>query len=447
MGPETKFTKSGDVNIAYQVVGHGPLDIVLVPGWISNIEFAWQSRAFAHMCERLSSFARLILFDKRGTGLSDRDVGFPTLEQRMDDVRAVMEAVGSERAALFGHSEGGNMSVLFAATYPARTAALILFGTFARRLWAPDYPWGPTPEARAAWINSFEREWREGMDVTRFAPSRAHDRAFSQWYTSYNRNSASPGTAKMLGELNSQIDVRAVLSAVRVPTLVLHRANDQHVKVEEGRYLGRLLPNAKFVELPGSDHTLFATEADDFVDEIEEFLTGVRHHSEEQRVLETLLFTDIVGSTDLAVKLGDQPWQDLLARHNALVREQLAIHRGREVSYTGDGFLAAFDGPARAIKCAKAIKDALSGLGLEIRVGIHTGECEKRGDELSGIALHIAARILEEARDREILVSNTVKDLVVGSGIGFDAHRDVALKGVPGTWQLFPIEEAQRLAS
>ncbi len=442
MIPETRYTKSGDVNIAYQVLGEGPLDIVHVPGWISNIDFAWQNPAYARMCERLSSFGRLILFDKRGTGLSDRDVGFPTLEQRMDDVRAVIDAVGSERAALFGHSEGGNMSVLFAATYPERTTALVLSAAFARRLWAPDYPWAPKPEDRASWIDAFEREWREGVDVARFAPSRANDPSFSAWLTSYFRNSASPGTAKMLALLNSEIDVRGVLSAVRVPVLVLHRTGDQHVNIEEGRYLAEHIPNAKFVELPGPDHTLFATEPDDFVDEIEEFLTGVRHGPEEQRVLETLLFTDIVGSTDIAAKLGDRAWQELLGRHNSNVRQVLERYRGREIATTGDGFLAAFDGPARAIECAKAIKAALHSLELKIRAGIHTGECEKRGKELSGIAIHIASRILGEAGDEEILVSNTVKDLVVGSGIAFNSHGETSLKGVPGTWQLFAVDEA-----
>jgi pimeloyl-ACP methyl ester carboxylesterase len=374
MFPETRYTKSGDVNIAYQVVGDHPLDIVYVPGWISNIDFAWQNPPYKRMCERLSSFGRLILFDKRGTGLSDRDVGFPTLEQRMDDVRAVMDAAGSERATLFGHSEGGTMSVLFAATYPERTTALVLFGSFARRLWASDYPWGPTPEERAAWVDAPEREWREGVDVTRSAPSRANDRSFAAWLTSYNRNAASPGTATMLAQMNSEIDVRGVLSAVRVPTLVLHRAGDQHVKVEEGRYLAEQIPDAKFVELQGSDHTLFASPADDFVDEIEEFLTGARRTPEAQRVLETLLFTDIVGSTDIAAKLGDAPWGELLSQHDSNVRYLLGRYRGREVKTTGDGFLAAFDGPARAIEAARAIMDAPQPLEINIRAGIHTGE-------------------------------------------------------------------------
>jgi pimeloyl-ACP methyl ester carboxylesterase/class 3 adenylate cyclase len=394
------------------------------------------------MCERLSSFGRLILFDKRGTGLSDRDVGFPTLEQRMDDVRAVMDAAGSERAALFGHSEGGNMSILFAATYPERTLALVLFGTFARRLWAPDYPWGATPEDRVGWVDSMEREWREGVDVGRFAPGRANDQSFAAWLTAYCRNSASPGTAKMLAQLNSEIDIRGILPAVRVPTLVLHRVDDQNVKIEEGRYLAERIPDAKFVDLPGSEHTLFASPADDFIEEIEEFLTGARHAPEAQRVLETLLFTDIVGSTDIAARLGDAAWRELLSQHDKNVRHVLERFRGREVKTTGDGFLAAFDGPARAIQAARGIKGALRLLKIDIRASIHTGECELRGEELSGIAIHLASRILGEAGDGEILVSNTVKDLVVGSGIEFIRRGEASLRGIPGTWQLFLVDEA-----
>jgi len=433
MQPRTQYTKSGDVNIAYQVHGDGSIDIIYVPGWISHLEVALQNATYAHICRRLSAFSRLILFDKRGTGLSDRDVGFPTLEQRMDDVRAVMDKVGSERAAVLGHSEGGNMSILFAATYPERTSALILFATFAKRLWAP------TPEEREAWAANMEREWHEGIDVSRFAPSCAGDQAFADWLTTYNRYSASPSTAMMLARLNSEIDVRGILPAVQAPTLILHRVDDQNVNVEESNFLAEQIPNSKFVKLPGADHTLFAGDADGFTDEIEEFLTGNRHGPDPERVLLTLLFTDIVGSTKQAVELGDRAWADLLDQHDECLRTVLAHFRGMEVDTTGDGFLAAFDGPGRAIECAMAIRDNVGRLGLHIRSSVHTGECERRGDGLSGIAVHLVSRILDMAGDDEILVSRTVKDLVVGSGLAFSQRQDTSLKGIPGTWQLFAV--------
>jgi pimeloyl-ACP methyl ester carboxylesterase len=437
MHPQTQYAKTGDINIAYQVHGDGPIDIVYVPGWISHLEVGLQNPAYSHMCKRLSAFARLIVFDKRGTGLSDWAVGFPTLEQRMDDVRAVMDAVGSERAAIFGHSTGGNMCMLFAATYPERTSALVLFNTFAKRLWGPDYPWAPTPEDRDAWVTNLEREWREGMDLSQFAPSRAGDQAFADWLTAYYRNSASPGTAMMLARLNSEIDVRSILPTIQVPTLILHRVGDRTIKVEEAQFLAEQIAKAKFVKLPGADHILFAGDADAFIDEIQEFLTGIRRGPDPDRILLTLLFTDIVGSTKLAAKLGDQTWKNLLDQHDERLRLLLAHYRGVEVNTTGDGFLAAFDGPARAVECAMAIHDDVGRLDLGIRAGIHTSECERRGDDVSGIAVHLASRILNLAGDGEILVSRTVKDLAVGSGINFSHRQDAQLKGIPGTWPLF----------
>ncbi len=437
MPPRTKYAKSGDIHIAYQVLGEGPRDLVYVPGWISHVEYAWEDPSYADFLRRLSAFSRLILFDKRGTGLSDRDVGYPTLEQRMDDVRAVMDAVGSERAAIFGISEGGNMSTLFAATYPERTVALVLFSCFAKRIWAPDYPWAPRVEEREAWLGTLERAWCGDIDLGYYAPSRAGDEDFREWLSAYFRFGASPRAAVALGRLNSDIDIRDILTAVHVPTLILHRTGDRHAKVEGARYLAERIPNAKLVELPGEDHLVWTSDPDAVIGEIEEFLTGVRHGPDPDRVLLTVLFTDIVESTATAAKLGDRGWRELLERHDAIARKHIGHCRGREVKTTGDGFLAAFDGPGRAIHCAAAIRDEVGALGLAIRAGLHTGECERRGDDLSGIAVHLAARILGKAGAGEILVSSTVKDLVVGSGIDFAERGEESLKGVPGTWRLF----------
>ncbi len=443
MRPQTKYAKSGDISIAYQVLGDGPPDLVYVPGWISHIEYAWESPAYAHFFRRLSAFSRLILFDKRGTGLSDREVGYPTLEERMDDVRAVMDAVGSERAAIFGMSEGGNMSMLFAATYPKRTVALILMGCFAKRIRAPDYPWAPLPEERVQWLTQIEREWGGVVDLQTLGPSIAHDESAREWFSTYLRFGASPRAAITLGRLNTDIDVRDILPTIHAPTLILHRRGDQHVKVDEGRYLAERIPNAKLVELPGEDHLVWAGDHDVVIDEVEEFLTGTRHGPDPDRVLLTVLFSDIVDSTSTAAKLGDRHWQELLERHDGAVRKQLERYRGREVTTTGDGFLAAFDGPARAIQFASAIRNEIRTLGLDIRVGLHTGECEQRGDDLTGIAVHLASRILGKAGTGEILVSNTVKDLVVGSGLDFEERSEESLKGIPGRWRLFAVKTFQ----
>jgi pimeloyl-ACP methyl ester carboxylesterase len=437
--PETRYAKSGDLNIAYQVVGEGPRDLIYVPGWISNVELNWEEPALAHLLERLASFSRLILFDKRGTGLSDPvpPDRLPTLEERMDDVRAVLDAVGSRQTAVFGFSEGGLMSVLFAATYPERTTALVLFGVFAKRSWSPDYPWAPKPDDRAREIADLERNWSERMDLDDLVPS--EDDAFKARLATYFRRSASPGAAVALMRMNTQLDVRDVLPTIQAPTLVMHRTGDLDVNVEEGRWIASRIPGATFVELPGDAHTLWAGNPDEVIDEIEEFLTGARRGPEPDRVLATVLFTDIVGSTEQATKLGDRRWRELLERHHALVRSSLDRYQGREVDTAGDGFMATFDGPARAIRCASAAVAGVRSLGLEIRAGVHTGECERFGDKVAGLAVHTGARVAGAAGPGEVLVSQTVKDLVAGSGIEFEDRGAYELKGVPGEWRLYSV--------
>jgi len=434
---EVRYARSGDVNIAYQVVGEGPMDIVLVPGFISHLELDWADPHSAHFLRRLASFSRLIRFDKRGTGLSDRPGGLPDLETRMDDVRAVLDAVGSERAALFGYSEGGPMSILFAGTYPERTTALVLYGTYAKRRDPDDdYPWAPTWAERRAYADQVERDWGWEADMHRMSPSA--DEAMGRWWAARARAAASPGAARDLILMNSQIDVRALLPAIRVPTLVLHRSGDRDSRPEEGRYIAGRIPGARFVELPGDDH-FPSIDGDQILDEVEEFLTGVRRAAEPDRVLATVLFTDIVGSTERAATLGDRAWIELREAHHAIVRRELGQFRGREVDTAGDGFLATFDGPARAIRCAGAVAEAVRELGLEVRAGVHTGEVELTGDKVGGIAVHIGARVAARAEPGEVLVSSTVRDLVAGSGISFADRGAAELKGVPGEWRLFSV--------
>jgi class 3 adenylate cyclase len=439
--PETRYARSGDVNIAYQVVGEGPFDLVYVPGWISNIELMWDEPNHARLLRRLTSFSRLILFDKRGTGLSDPVPvdRLPTLEQRMDDLRAVMEAAGSDHAAIFGSSEGGLMSVLFAATYPERTRALVAAAIYAKRLWSPDYPWAPKPDARAAEIEEIERSWGGEMDISTLAPSA--DEAFKRRAVAYLRRSASPGAAVAFLRMNTQIDVRDVLPTVQAPTLILHRIDDQDVKIEEARWIATQIPGAKLVELPGDEHLIWAGNVDDVADEVEEFLTGTRPVHDADRVLATVLFTDIVGSTERATALGDRRWRDLLEQHHTVVRRELERFRGREVDTAGDGFLATFDGPGRAIRCACAIRDAVGRLDLEVRAGVHTGECELIGEKVGGIAVHTGARVLSVARPGEVLATSTLRDLVAGSGIGFADRGEHELKGV-GSWRLYSVVDA-----
>jgi class 3 adenylate cyclase len=389
----------------------------------------------------LASFSRLILFDKRGTGLSDRvpDHQLPTIEQRMDDVRAVMDAAGSERAALFGVSEGGPMCAVFAATYPGRTSALVMYGTYAKRIWSPDYPWAPTPEERQQWYDLLEQGWGGVVDVGTLAPSVAQDERFRQWWATYLRRSASPGAALALAHMNTQIDIRAVLPVIGVPTLLIHRTGDMDIDVDGARWMAGQIPGAKFVELPGPDHLPFVGDQDAILDEVEEFLTGSRGAAERDRVLATVMFTDIVASTERAHQVGDRAWRQLLERHHALVRRELERFRGREIDTAGDGFLAAFDGPARAVRCACAIRDAVRGVGLELRAGLHTGECEVLGDKLAGVAVHFGARVAAKAAAGEVLVSSTVKDLVAGSGLEFEDRGTQELKGIPGAWRLFAV--------
>ena len=439
--PETKYAKSGEVYIAYQVLGDGPLDLVYVPGWISHVEYGWEHPLHARFLERLAAFARLILFDKRGTGLSDRvaEKELPTLEQRMDDVRAVMDAVGSQRAALLGASEGGNLSVLFAATYPERTIALITFGIFAKRVWAPEYPWAPTPDERQQWLESVEQDWGGPQDLETLAPSMADDEQFRRWFATYLRLSASPTSAVALGRMNTQIDIRSVLPIIRVPTLVLHRQGDRETKIEEGRYIANQIPGARFVELPGRDHLVFVGRIDEVLGEVEEFLTGVRSVTEQDRVLKTVLFTDIVNATVQVAEMDDQRWRDLLQSHHAVIRLKLDQHRGSEIKTTGDGFLATFDGPARAIRCACGIRDAVGQLGIKVRAGLHSGEVEVVGNDIGGIAVHLAARVMATAGAGEVLVSSTVKDLVAGSGIQFEDRGMYRLKGIPDEWRLLAV--------
>ena len=439
--PDTRYAQSAGVNVAYQVVGHGPVDVVYVPGWVSHVELAWELPELAAGFERLASISRLILFDKRGTGMSDPVPAdqLPTLEQRMDDVRAVMDAVACERAAIFGASEGGNMSMLFAATHPERTIALCTFGCTAKRVWSPDYPWAPTREKRLETFAETERYWTTGLGWQDMAPSL--DPASLSELARYYRRCASPGAAVALLKMNTYVDVRDVLPTIRVPAVVMHRTADRDANVEEGRYIAAHIPGARFVEFPGADHSWWTQGRDAILDEIEELVTGARPVPEPNRVLATVLVTDIAGSTERVRALGDRAWADLLARHRAAVRRELERFRGREVDTAGDGFLATFDGPARAIRCAVAIRRAMRALGLELRTGVHTGECELLGDRVAGIAVHTSARISALAAPNEVLVSATVRDLVSGSGIVFEDRGEHELKGV-GERRIFVVAEA-----
>ena len=439
MQPETHYARSGDVYIAYQVIGEGPIDLVFVPGFVSHVEASWQSPKRANFFNRLASFSRLILFDKRGTGLSDRSSQIFSLEQRMDDVRAVMDAVGSSQAAIFGISEGGPMSLLFAATYPERTKALIMYGAYAKRTWAIDYPFGWRDEEWEAFFDNIKRHWGtpQGLDLNIWAPSVANDQSVEEDVAAYLRSAASPGAVRAIMEMNRDIDVRHVLSTIRVPTLIAHRIGDRNIRIQQAKYMVDRIPGAKLVELPGDDHMAWFGDIDAILGEVEEFLTGVRHEPKPDRVLATILFTDIVGATERAAEVGDHKWSQLLARHNELIREELKRFRGKEIDNAGDGFFVTFDGPARAISCAKAIRNSLTKLKLDVRIGLHTGECEVMEEKISGIAVHIGARVLDLAAPGEILVTSTVKDLVAGSGLAFTDRGVFELKGVPGEWHLF----------
>ena len=442
MHPETKYAKSGNVNIAYQVVGNGPIDLVIVMGWVSNVEYSWEEPSLTNFLTRLSSFSRLIIFDKRGTGLSDRVPELPTLEQRMDDVRAVLDAAGSKNAALFGVSEGGPMCALFAATYPERTTALVIYGSYAKRIWDPEYPWAPTPEERQEVYKEVEKGWGGPVGIESLAPSAINDERFRNWWATYLRRSASPGDAVALLKMNTNIDIRNILPAIRVPTLIMHRVDDHDMHIEEGRFMASKIPEAKFIELDGADHLPWAGDYQKLLDEVEIFLTGELKQAESERMLATVLFTDIVGSTTHAIELGDTRWHYLLKSHHDIVRKQLERFKGKEIGTTGDGFLAIFDGPARAIRCACAIRDAVHHLGIEIRAGLHTGECELMGNNVGGIAVHTGARVMSKANNNTVWVSGTVKDLVAGSGIQFESKGRFLLKGIPGEWELLEVTQS-----
>jgi pimeloyl-ACP methyl ester carboxylesterase/class 3 adenylate cyclase len=439
MIPETRYARSDGVHIAYQVFGRGPRDLVYVPGWASHIEYAWEEPRAARYLERLGSFARVIWFDKRGTGLSDRVSGLPILEVRMDDLRAVMKATGVKRATIMGVSEGGSMSALFAATYPEQVRGLILFGAFAKRLKAPDYPWAPTRSEREKWIGQLEEGWGGEVELDTLAPSAAHDVAFRRWFAAYGRLSVSPSAAVTLARMNTDIDIRAVLPSIHVPTLVIHRSGDRDVVVGNGRFLAQHIPGAKWVELPGNDHVPWVGDADAVLDEVQEFVTGTRSPRVPDRLLMTVMFTDIVGSTKRARNLGDRKWTQLLASHNQLIRRQLTRFGGHEVKPTGDGFLATFDGPARAIRCACTIQREVRELGLSIRVGLHTGECEIIGKDIGGLGVHIASRVAGKSDGTDVLVTSTLKDLVAGSGIKFHPRGIHSLKGLGERWKLFEV--------
>jgi pimeloyl-ACP methyl ester carboxylesterase len=439
MTPDTLYAKSGDLSIAYQVVGGGNIDLVFVMGWVSNVEYFWQEPSMSRFLARLSSFSRLILFDKRGTGLSDKTKNLPTLEERMDDLRAVMDAVGSQKAAILGVSEGGSLCALFAATYPKRTRAMIMYGAYAKRVWSVDYPWAPTPEQRKVFYDSINQGWGGVVDLEVLAPSVMNDERFKKWWASYLRHSASPADALALAKMNTEIDIRNVLPAIHVPTLIIHRTGDRDSSVEESKFISHEIPNARFLELPGADHMPWVGDSEKLLNEIEIFLTGQLNPVEPDRVLATCLFTDIVGSTEKAQSLGDERWRNLLEAHNNQVRNQIIRNKGREIKTTGDGFLITFDGPARAVHCACTIRDEVHHLGLEVRAGLHTGECEIIGDDISGIAVHIAARVMSKALPGEVLATSTIKDLVSGSGIQFERKGLFSLKGISREWEIYEV--------
>ena len=435
---ETRYAKSGELNIAYQVFGGGgDVRLVLIPGWASNVENIWTLREFAAFADKLAQFAQVILLDRRGTGLSDPVVNPPTLEERMDDVRAVMDAAGWERAAIWGISEGGPMAIMFAATYPHRVPALVLYGTFARFSRADDYPYGYPPKANEQWVAALEATWGTGELSRSFAPSLVADAAVMRNLARLERMAMSPGTARKLFGLLTQTDVRHLLPAIRVPTLVLHRAGDQPVRVGHARYLAEHIAGAKYIELAGHDHLLWVGDIDTLLSEVREFLTGERVAPDSDRILTTILFCDIVDSTKRAVELGDHEWKQLLSRFYALADDKLHHFRGRKLDTAGDGLFAAFDGPARAVRCGAALVEAVQSLGLQLRVGVHTGECEVLGEKYSGLAVHLGARVASAAEPGQVLVSSTVKDLVVGSGLHFEDLGLRTLKGVPDEWRLF----------
>jgi class 3 adenylate cyclase/pimeloyl-ACP methyl ester carboxylesterase len=440
MVPDTSYARSGDLHIAYQVVGEGPIDVLWVPTWIWQIEHMWEWPVAARLLGRLASFSRLIAFDRRGAGLSERISGAPTLEEQMDDVVAVMDAVDSEQAAVVAMLEAGSMACLFAATHPERTSSLVLYEATPRMTSAPDYDWPLSREEREPLIEALGTDWGSGQRVLNLISPRGQNDRFKEWAGRLERLAASPGAAIAFFRMQSEIDVRPVLPSIQAPTLVMHRVEDPVIDIRHGRYLAEHIPGARLLELPGS-HTLpFGPGQDEFIDEIEEFLTGARHAPDPERILATVMFADIVDSTTRAAEMGDRRWRTLLESIDGSIGSELNRHRGRVVKKMGDGLLATFDGPARAIRCATEIRDsAYRQFGLDVRSGLHTGEIELIGDDVGGIAVHIGARVSACAEPGEVLVSGTVKDLVVGSGITFEDRGERELKGVPGSWRLWAV--------
>jgi class 3 adenylate cyclase len=437
--PETRYARTKDGSVAYQVVGDGPLDVVFVPWWATNLDVMWEEPSIARFLRRLASFSRLILFDKRGTGVSDALplASLPSLEQWTDDVRTVMEAAGSQRAAIFGHAQGGLMAMLFAATWPQQVSALVLADTCARQFDPGSKPDGFEVADREYSLAQVEKNWGTAATLEFLAPSLAGDERFRRWYSRYERLSMGPRMVREVVAGDFGNDLTGVLPVLRVPTLVLHRRGNRFIDVERGRALAGAIAGARFVEVRGEDHLFHVGDTEGMLGEVEEFLTGVRSAPETDRVLATVLFTDLVASTKRAAQIGDRRWRELLDRHHEIVRRELERHRGREIKFIGDGVLATFDGPARGIRCAFAMGEALRGLGLEMRAGLHTGEIELVGDDIRGIAVHVGARVAGEAGGGEVLVSSLVRDLVSGSGIRFEDRGSRTLRGVPGEWRLY----------
>ena len=441
MNPETRYARHDGVNIAYQVVGQGKVDLVFVPGWVSHIEYAWEEPSLAPFLERMAGFSRLILLDRRGTGLSDPVDRLPTLDERMDDLRVVLEAAGSEHPFLFGISESGPMCTLFAATHPDRTAGLILCNTFAAALYSEDYSWAMKDAQWDDFLETIEAQWGQGITPLIFAPSRSHDERFVKSWARFERRAVSPGAIRKIIAMARDTDIRGVLSSVKVPTLVIHREGDRSTPIEGGRYLAKHIDGAKLIEVAGRDHFPWVGDVDSILDEVEQFVTGGRRGAAPDRVLSTVLFTDIVDSTVALSERGDRSYRELLEQFYAIVRRELERNRGHEVDTTGDGLFATFDGPARAIRCACAIRDAVASLGISIRAGLHTGECELLGAKVTGLAVHLGARVCGEASPNEVLVSSTVKDLVAGSELRFMDRGSHELKGIPGEWHLYAVVE------
>ena len=432
-----RYARSGEVNIAYQVVGDGPLDLVLTFGWVSHLAVVWELPPMARFLERLASFTRLILYDKRGTGMSDRVHPLPTLEQRMDDVRAVMDAAGSRKAAVMGISEGGVMSTLFAATYPERTVALIINGSYPSWLRRPGYPWGVPPGSLEPRLATLHERWGKGFGMEGYAPSQLQNPETVAWWGRFTQMSASPGDAADLSRMNSMIDIGGILPSIRVPTLVIHATGDKVAPIEAGRYFAEHIPGARILELDSNDHWFYFLDLDRVVGEIQEFLTGVRTTPAPDTMLATVLSTEVAQAGAHAVFLGDRRWHELVDRHHAVVRKAINRYHGREVEAGERGMKAVFDGTARAIRCAIDVRDELLHLGLRIRAGVHAGECEMTDGRPRGVAVHVASSVMEVAQPGEVLVSGTVKDLVVGSGLEFSDRGVRVFSGIPGSWSLF----------